>query len=358
MQCVVLQRFKMLKITDPNAVVLYKTWHRIRKPFLLPFDQITHNCGNSWEKFDIDKAGCTECGRYHLCEHGECEYTMTADSLVCEITGLCVKPKILAADEHVCVAVHRSHNFLQFTSESGHSFSEQHCLEETNQKKKKSDNLKTCEQPLHVKKHMSSHCLNNAFGSSIYEEQMQIVLTTLKQVMCSAKTRESICRENEKLRHHLRSVVPQTLKQYKAMKKIPSICDLETQLHLQCNLIRIPPSEIEWNVDYMRKLAQQAAIPITRLMIFMRTFCSNIPICIRQNTIVVGLLYMLRRGVVVHNVTVLPKISTLRDVLPLEQHLVTVFNIRAKIITEAENVIKFILRNIPCEILHLLHMPM
>jgi hypothetical protein len=43
--------------------------------------------------------------------------------------------------------------------------------------------------------------------------------------------------------------------------------------------------------------------------------------------------------------------------LPLEQHLVTVFNIKAKIITEAENVIKFNLRNIPSNVLHLLHVP-
>jgi hypothetical protein len=351
-----------IQITNPSTRVLYSTWRRIRQPFLFPLDKTTHTCDNSWEKFDIDKAGCTECGKYHLCEHGECEYTMTEDSLVCRITGLCVKPKILAADEHVCVSVHKSHNFLQFTSESGNSFSGKSYLDESNDRKLKvakgSDAPSTGQFRILPKRPMHAHRLHNAFGSNCYEEQMQIVTSTLKHIMCSEKTKLSLHKENAKLKHQLRAVIPQTLRAYKKMEKIPTICDLETQLHRSNNIARIPLSEAQWDLKDMCQLVKQAAIPITRLIIFMRTFCSNVPICVRQNTIVVGLLYMLRRGVVVHNVTVLPKISALRMVLPLEQHLVTVFNIRAKIITEAENVIKFNLRNIPCDVLHLLHMAM
>jgi hypothetical protein len=185
-----------------------------------------------------------------------------------------------------------------------------------------------------------------------------IVLATLKHILCSDKTQLSVHKENEKLKYHLRGVIPKTLRAFKMLRKIPSICDLEAQLHLANTHGRIPPTVEEWDKEYSWQLAKQAAIPITRLIIFMRTFCTNVPICVRQNTIIVGLLYMLRRGVVVHNVTVLPTMSALRIVLPLEQHLVTVFNIKAKIITEAENVIKFNLRTLPYEILHLLHMPM
>ena len=345
-------------ITDPRTLVLYKTWCRMRQPFLFPV-ATTHTCDKTWEKFDVDKAGCTECGKYHLCEHGDCEYAMTEDSLVCFITGLCVKPKILTADEHVCVGVHRAHNFLQFTSESGNSLAKNNYLHDYRATNSRANEVYTTDQlRTSLNNPMHTNRLFNAFSSNLYEEQMQIVLSTLKHIMCSEKTRMSFHRENPKLKHQLRGVIPQVLRAYKMTNKVPTICDLETQLHVSNNFTRIPPSESQWDKQDLKKLIHQAAIPITRLIIFMRTFCSNVPICVRQNTIVVGLLYMLRRGVVVHNVTVLPKMSALRVVLPLEQHLVTVFSIRAKIITEAENVIKFNLRNIPYEVLHLLHMPM
>jgi hypothetical protein len=351
----------VVKITNPHTKVLYDTWRRIRQPFTIPPDKTTHQCGNSWEKFDIDKAGCIECGKYHLCEHGECDYVMTEDSLVCFITGLCVKPKILTSDEHVCVAVHRSNNFLQFTSESGNSSLGKNNAEESQDRRCKAardDALIAWQSRNVTKRPMHVQSLYNSIGRSTFEDQMQIVFSILKNIMCSEKTKLSIHRENKKLRHQLRGIIPQTLRACKIMKKTPSICDLETQLRRSNSIGRIPPSESQWDVGYMCKLANQAAVPITRLILFMRTFCSNVPICVRQNTIVVGLLYLLRRGVVVHNVTVLPKMTELRAVLPLEQHLVTIFNIRSKIITEAENVIKFNLRNISFDVLHLLHMPM
>jgi hypothetical protein len=353
------------KITDPKTLVLYNTWCRIRKPFAFPLNQTIHDCSMYWEKFDIDKAACTMCAKYHLCEHGDCDYVMTEDSLVCCITGLCVKPKILSADEHVCVAVHRSHNFLQFTSESGnlHPTDDYAKKELFNTNTRKIHGRCTDELNIYHAKRFSSkvapvHLLQSAICSTFYEDQMVIVLATLKHILCSDKTQLSVHKENEKLKYHLRGVIPKTLRAFKVLRKIPSICDLEAQLHLANTHGRIPPTVEEWDKEYSWQLAKQAAIPITRLIIFMRTFCTNVPICVRQNTIIVGLLYMLRRGVVVHNVTVLPTMSALRIVLPLEQHLVTVFNIKAKIITEAENVIKFNLRTLPYEILHLLHMPM
>jgi hypothetical protein len=355
--------YTQMKTTTVQAstVVLYDTWHRIRKPFSIPPNVTTHDCAGCWEKFDIDNAGCMECGKYHLCEQGDCEYTMTQDSLVCIITGLCVKPKMLAVDEHVCVAVHRSHNFLQFTKESGSACGDHNTIPESRSNVSGTHNRhKDAINVWHASSLNSKMCpsqrLQAAFCGSVFEEQKQIVLSSLRHILCSDKTRISNLKENDKLRHNLRMVVPNTMRAYKAVKIMPTICDLETQL-LLANEGRIPPTVDAWDLKYACQLAKEATTPITRLIIFLRTFCSNVPICVRQNTIIVGMVYMLRHGVVVHNVTVLPKISGLRVMLPLEQHLVTVFNIKAKIITEAENVIKFNLRNIPSELLHLLHMP-
>ena len=136
------------------------------------------------------------------------------------------------------------------------------------------------------------------------------------------------------------------LREFKIAKIRPAIYDLEAQLRLEHNLGGIPSTVAEWEVHFAWQIAKEAAIPITRLIVSRRIFCSNVPTCVRQNTVIVDLLHMLRREVVVHNMTVIPKMPILRVVLPLEQHLVTIFEMRAKLITEAENVVKFNLCNI------------
>ncbi len=47
----------------------YLLWHRVRSPFTLP--ERCHRCRmDDWEVFDVDKAGCSVCGRFHQCVDG------------------------------------------------------------------------------------------------------------------------------------------------------------------------------------------------------------------------------------------------------------------------------------------------
>ena len=78
----------------------------------------------------------------------------------------------------------------------------------------------------------------------------------------------------------------------------------------------------------------------------MNTVCSGIITEARLQNVTVGLLYLLRTGIIVHDMVVLPKLPILECILPLESHLGTFFGVRAKCITETENVVKIILRNI------------
>lgn len=45
-----------------------------------------------------------------------------------------------------------------------------------------------------------------------------------------------------------------------------------------------------------------------------------------------------------HELVVLPKLPILQQILPLEGHLDLIFNVKAKCITETENVVKIIMR--------------
>jgi hypothetical protein len=78
----------------------------------------------------------------------------------------------------------------------------------------------------------------------------------------------------------------------------------------------------------------------------MNSMCSGMISEQRLQNSTIGLLYLLRNGIIVHDMVVLPKLQILESVLPLESHLQTFFSIRAKCITETENVIKIILRHV------------
>ena len=55
---------------------------------------------------------------------------------------------------------------------------------------------------------------------------------------------------------------------------------------------------------------------------------------------------MLRHGIIVHELVVLPRLPVLERILPLESHLDLFFGVKAKCITETENVVKIIFRSV------------
>lgn len=60
---------------------------------------------------------------------------------------------------------------------------------------------------------------------------------------------------------------------------------------------------------------------------------------------VIGILYLLRYGITMFGVMVLPRVPVLRRILPMESHLANIWNIRGKVVTETENIVKLVLRS-------------
>ena len=72
---------------------IYNVWRRVRGPFSVP--EACHRCRlNDWEVFDIDKAGCRTCGRFHrCCDGGDCLGMSESDHQACEITGCWIRTR-------------------------------------------------------------------------------------------------------------------------------------------------------------------------------------------------------------------------------------------------------------------------
>ena len=61
---------------------------------------------------------------------------------------------------------------------------------------------------------------------------------------------------------------------------------------------------------------------------------------------VIGLMYLMRYGIIVKDIVVLPRLTALHNTLPLETHLFHMFGMKGKVITETENTVKQVLKNL------------
>ena len=279
----------------------FKAWLCIRRPFILPVGLLGHKCDEHWEKFDVDKAACMICSNLHVCNSHTCTCIIENDGLICNVTGLFLGQRLI----HVNDFPRTAENY--YRSELSHS---------------------------------------SMLSSDSTLADIDSITRVLDHILLSKKTQTSIDNETSKLLNKLRTVGLRRMRQYRMLKCTPNLCDIDAFLHQSLAGHRIPPPSVTKSHNERRSWVKLAATSISRLTTFMRMHCMNIPSCVKQGGIVVGMLYMMRTGVTIDNITVLPRISQLKRLLPLEQHLPTFFNIRAKVVTEAENVIKYNMRGV------------
>jgi hypothetical protein len=332
-------------VADVRSGALYKAWCRIRGPFMIPEHVTNHSCEGQWEKFDVDKAACMTCGDIHLCHILKCEALCESDGMICMITGLCLGQRMLTQyetpfdpirEQDPSAPYNQKQNTKKLTeTQKGlHSTPEKMCL----------DNVNT-----HVNINEYNTNTNNMTTTN-----MDTIMRTVSRILLSNTTQMSIDNENNKMNSRLRSICVRRLRLYHMKREIPNLCDLEAHLYCKIYGHRLPPPSVEQSRIERLQCVHRATASIAQLLHFMRTYCGNVPTCVKHGGVVIGMLYMMRKGVTIDDITVLPRITALKKFLPMEQHLLTFFNIRPKIITEAENVIKYNMRNIPTHNLALL----
>lgn len=270
---------------------LCNLWRNIRSPFTIPAS--CHTCRDEhWEQFDADKAGCLKCGKLHLCTEGRCHTVLTESHFACTLTGFITK----------------NQNFQQQYVENGPT-------------------TMTVEKQ---KKRWITH------------DQIEYWFERVTQ---SDKWKACMEKEMNRIFDKMNNMFFKVAKQWKIMNRHPNVIDIFTEVRVKMGYIRIPLINID------RELYDRVTqLSILHIMQFTTTFRTQlmkvIPVA-KTNSLIIGLIYMLRHGLIVlDSLTILPCFSLLKRLLPMETCLKSHFHVQCKIITETENIIKSMLKSI------------
>jgi hypothetical protein len=261
-------------------------WQRVRRPFRVP---ACSEC--QWECYDVDRAGCLRCGREHWCVgnnvDNKCQLIEAEEChRVCQVTGF------------VLPEVRRSHGEY-------------------------SDNV--------------SFAYESPPCTHIEEEVECVVWNFLK----SEKARRCMHRENAKqctkIRHHM-------YKQLKQFKLLQPNCRPVIQVIWAASLAQ----ESSWS--FMQPpstlLVKQSAKQIVECLSTLKSKGMRITSGVRLQTLVCGLLFLLRSGLKYKNSVLLAAIPEIQLCLPHENKLEMYFGISSKIICCVENEIKLVFREV------------
>jgi hypothetical protein len=268
--------------TDP----LHCIWRKLRGPF-----RVIHCTQHSWERYDVQNAGCLRCGAHHKCkiflDESDCDLMRMEDcSLCCTITGFCV-PTVRYSDCEYVEGVSYAHTRSADARQSKIHFDE-------------------------------------VLG------MVKWFLTGQQSVACKKD-------EVEKTIARTHSALVKALKQHK-------LTPGSTQTALPC---------------FLTVMAQ--TLHCLKLKLYSRAtydlcvFCANhITQCLndlkltnamnRKVNLILGMLYLMKQGLVIQNKQWLPKTPELTHCLPHETSLEKVFKLSMKLVCETENEIKLALR--------------
>ena len=271
---------------------VYGLWRRVRGPFRVP--QGCHRCQlDNWEVFDVDKAGCVECGRFHHCKDGgDCMGAQESDHQACEITGCWI----------------RSRNFQQGYTDTA--------------------------MPASTEMQMPKQWIDGDH-----------VLRWLHTLLFSDGARRCIEREIQRVGDKAAAAFARVAKTWKLEQRDPDILGMFAQTRFVMGSLRMPCKIT--NQKMFDDLTQTCVIAILGFTgNFRKVLAPHVPPA-KMDHFVIGLIYLLRSGIVMFDtVQVIPRIPILRRLLPMETCLKAHFKIPCKIITEVENITKIALKTL------------
>jgi hypothetical protein len=234
-----------------------------------------------WERLDLDVLGCLLCGAIHACGDGTCKCTQEVE------------------DGHVCTlsgVVIREKRFVQ------------------------------SEFIAHA------HLTDSVTSQSVFEEEnaAEEVRNVVEHMLCSDTSKML----------HLRNIMCCMTKGKHKLKHAP-------------NLLAACAELVQGLAHPLRRfdLGGRNAVVDSVTRSILHALCGlvhNFHMPLKDGelkTVAVGMLYLMRKGVVFEDVVVLPAVGELAWFLPSESMLFVFFDIRGRTITESENRVKFALRS-------------
>ena len=292
--------FSLTRHTDTACIMtdpIYALWYRVRSPFRIP--KSCHDCKmDDWEVFNVDKAGCKHCGRFHQCrDGGECVGIIEQDHLACEITGCWI----------------RNRNFQQGYTDTAIPSSS------------------TLQQSSH------SHQLSKQWIESTH------ITRWLHTLVFSDTARRCISREIQRVEDKAAVAFARVAKGFKLERKPPCVLEMLSNTRFVLGSLRIP-CKITSQVMFDNLSHQCVAAIMHFTSSFREVLMPHVPPA-KIDHFVIGLIYLLRSWIVMFDtLQVVPRIPMLRRLLPMETSLKMHFKIPCKIITEVENITKITLK--------------
>ncbi len=295
-------------MSDP----IHGLWYRVRSPFKVPIG--CHRCALAdWEVFDVDKAGCLVCGRFHQCtDGGNCPSVAESDHQACEITGCWTRTRNFQQG-YTDAAMPMSCSDLQLTSKPWvDSERVRHWIHMLVY----SDTAKQC------------------IGREIQRVSDKVVFFSLlgTGIPLTSHTQAS-------------TAFARVAKAWKLDRRSPNIIGMFAQTRFAMGSLRVP-CRLQSQKEY-DTLAHTCAMAILEFTSnFKKILMPHVP-STKLDHFIIGLIYLLRTGIVMFDtLQVIPRIPLLRRVLPMETCLKANFRIPCKIITEIENLTKTALKNL------------
>lgn len=268
-----------------TETVIHSIWRQVRGPFY------TFGCRqHKWENYSHGAAGCMHCGLEHNCEDRECNELVTSDDgvVACSVTGLTVT--------NICWGT-------EFVT--------------------------TCQ-------------FSEPYAQIKQQKQMDAILCScdmihewVSEFLCSDKAKLAHRNELEKVFNQIDLCIVRFVRRFKNRENtLFCIPDLITHILNSCKLS--PKGE-----DGRHLVEKCTSILRQCVMTLRKNRASSNAI---GKPFIIGLLYLMRHGLIWENHIWLPQVTELNRILPSECHLKRVFGISPKSICETENEVKSILR--------------
>jgi hypothetical protein len=258
-------------------------WTVLRQPFVLPKASFGHHeC--KWERLDLDVLGCLLCGTIHACSDGACKCTQEVeDGHVCTLSGVVIREKRFVQTEFIAHA----------------------------------------------------HLTDCVTSQSVFEEEnaAEEVRNVVEHMLCSDTSKML----------HLRNIMCCVGKGKHRLKHAPNL--LVACAELMQGLAQLAQPMRRFDLAGRKALVDSVTRSILHA-IGVLVYSFHMPLKDGElKTVAVGMLYLMRQGVVFEDVVILPAVGELARFLPSESMLSAFFDIRGRTITESENRVKFALRS-------------
>ena len=293
--------------------------------FLLPVGYA--GCSHEWNQLDSGFCVCDWCGKEHNCYKGECpEITTLHLEKVCSITGCVIAEGELMAERSASerTAEPCSHHRIPPGQPHQHPAN-------------------------HGKMQVGGGGPNKVlvlFGGG--SKLRETVECTVREILDSDKTKQCMMQEKKRYDTKISALFSKALREASHDHRCtrPNMILIYSQVEYHCRKNRRNSMRLGINVENVIDSCTESITSLLILFGGMRV-TKQMQNSARCREFICSLLYLMRMGITYQNRQLLPKMEILNQLLPLQVLLPVVFKIRAKSITEGENIIKLDIRQMP-----------